>query len=606
MAATLTDWLRNLRGRLPESETDADLLRRFGTDRDEEAFSALVARHGPMVFGVCRRILGHGPDAEDAFQAVFVILAVKADAVSRIGKVGGWLHGVAFHTARKALSRRFRRRSDSSDLTDLIPARDDHHDPDAEHLREKLDEVIAGLPDRYRAAVVMCELEQLSRADAAGRLGWTEGTLSGRLARARKLLADRLTRRGVLASVATLTAALSARPLSASVPGTLAASAIHVSKLVANGLPLPIGLATLTRGVKSAMILHRLKLTAAGLVAAGLLTAGLGSLWANDAPPTPRPAAQLRATPAADAPGWKLKQTLTHSEGVTAVAFGADLIVSGDDDGNLTLWDATTGKVKEKLIDVAAFEIPNKTAINSLAFNPDSSWLYITNFDNSAIHACQLDPKNRKFPGFGGNGTFRALGFSPDGEYYMHSRGADLSLFKNTFADNVIGGQRDGRLKADSDIKFAAITPNNETVVVATDNHAVAAYGFGFDPKQVWSASGKVAVTGLAISPDSKLAAVATKDGTVRVLDIASGKSAGELKGHKGAANAVAFSPDGKRIATAGEDKSVRVWDVETKQTLAALKGHAEAVTSVAFGPDGTMLVSGSADKTAKVWHLGK
>src|SRR5215204_5125583 len=110
MAATLTDWLRNLRGQLhnPDTETDADLLRRFGTDRDEEAFSALVARHGPMVFGVCRRVLGHGPDAEDAFQAVFVILAVKANVVARVGNVGGWLHGVAFHTARKARSRRFR------------------------------------------------------------------------------------------------------------------------------------------------------------------------------------------------------------------------------------------------------------------------------------------------------------------------------------------------------------------------------------------------------------------------------------------------------------------------------------------------------------------
>ena len=185
MAATLTDWLRTLRGRLPESETDADLLRRFGTDRDEEAFAELVARHGPMVFGVCRRVLGHGPDAEDAFQAVFVILAVKAD--TGVGKVGAWLHGVAFRVARKALSRRFRRNSDSSDLLDQIHSRDDRHDPDADHLREKLDEVIAGLPEKYRAAVVLCELEQVSRADAAGRLGWTEGTLSGRLARARKL-----------------------------------------------------------------------------------------------------------------------------------------------------------------------------------------------------------------------------------------------------------------------------------------------------------------------------------------------------------------------------------------------------------------------------------
>lgn len=605
MAATLTDWLRTLRGRLPDTGTDADLLRRFGTDRDEDAFSALVARHGPMVFGVCRRVLGHGPDAEDAFQTVFVILAVKADA--RIGNVGAWLHGVAFHTARKAQSRRFRRSSDTSDLLDLIPARTDHHDPDADHLREKLDEVLAGLPEKYRAAVVLCELEQVSRADAADRLGWTEGTLSGRLARARKLLADRLARRGVLLSAATLTAALSARPLSASVPGTLATSATNVAKLVGSGLPLPAGLAALTRGVTHAMFLNRLKLTAAGLVTAGLLSAGISSLWAT--PPARPPAPTVPRVVLADAPdakAWKLKYTFAHPESVTAVAFGADLVASGDADGNLTLWDATTGKEKEKLIDVMKFEIPNRAAVTSLAFNPDSTWLYLTHNDGAALSACRLAAKMRLFPGFGGGDKFRALGFSPDGEYFMHSRGAALSVFKNRFAENFITGERSGYLKADNDITFAAITPNNETVVVVTDKHAVAAYGFGFDPKQVWSTAGKIAVRSLAVSPDNKLGAVATADGTARVFDVATGKSAAELKGHTGAANAVAFSPDGKRVATAGDDKTVRVWDAVTGNLLATLKGHDDAVKAVGFSPDGSMLVSGSADKTAKVWHFGK
>lgn len=606
MPATLTDWLRNLRGRLhnPETVTDADLLRRFGTDRDEEAFAELVARHGPMVFGVCRRVLGHGPDAEDAFQAVFVILAVKADVAARVGNVGGWLHGVAYHTARKAQSRRFRRHSESSDLTDLIPSREDRHDPDTDFLREKLDEVLAGLPEKYRAAVVLCELEQLSRAEASDRLGWTEGTLSGRLARARKLLADRLSRRGVMLGVP-LAAVLSARPLSASVPGTLAASAINVAKLVRGGLPLPAGLAALTRGVKSTMFLNRLKLTAAGLVAAGLLTAGIGSLSGSDAP-VPRVAPQARTTTAADPAGWKVKRTIAHAGRVSAVAFGADVIATGDAVGNLTLWDATTGKQKEKLIDVEKFEIERKAPIDSIAFNPDSSWLYLTNMEKSAIHACRLDPKDRLFPGFGGNDVFRALGFSPDGEYYMYATGAQLSLFKNRFAENFITGERSGHVKAESDITFAAVTPNNETIVVVTDKHAVAAYGFGFDPKQAWSAAGKVAVTSLALSPDNKLGAVTTKDGTVRVFDVASGKSVADLKGHKGVANGVAFSPDSKTLASAGEDGTVRVWEALTGKGTAVLKGHGDAVTSVAFSPDGMMIVSGSADKTAKVWQLTK
>src|SRR5438105_7621811 len=110
MLAAIRSVLNRVSPSSPDTPTDAELLTRFRDDRDEGAFAALVARHGPMVFGVCRRVLGHSPDAEDAFQAAFVVLAVKADAVVRLGKVGAWLHGVAFHVARKARDRSARDR----------------------------------------------------------------------------------------------------------------------------------------------------------------------------------------------------------------------------------------------------------------------------------------------------------------------------------------------------------------------------------------------------------------------------------------------------------------------------------------------------------------
>src|SRR5262249_4221033 len=140
MAASLTDWLRNLRNRLPDQPDtipDADLLARFASARDAAPFAALAARHGPMVFGVCRRVCGHGPDAEDAFQAAFVVLAVKADAVAQSGRVGAWLHGVALHVARKARERPPRQAAGPDEGPDQPPAHDAPPDPDAAHTPER-------------------------------------------------------------------------------------------------------------------------------------------------------------------------------------------------------------------------------------------------------------------------------------------------------------------------------------------------------------------------------------------------------------------------------------------------------------------------------------
>jgi RNA polymerase sigma-70 factor (ECF subfamily) len=206
-----------------DNPTDADLLRRFATDRDQAAFATLVERHGPLVLSVCRRVLGIVQDAEDAFQATFLVLARKAGEIQDPGLLGNWLYGVASRIARKArvaLSKRQLHEKQVRLLPSLeVPATlpDD--------LGPVLDEELSRLPEKYRAALVLCYLEGKTNEEAARLLQWPIGTVKGRLARARDLLRSRLVRRGVRASALLLATFLgAARARAAAVPGSLAAT----------------------------------------------------------------------------------------------------------------------------------------------------------------------------------------------------------------------------------------------------------------------------------------------------------------------------------------------------------------------------------------------
>src|SRR5262245_56233695 len=173
-----------------DGATDGELLEQFLAARDGAAFEVLVRRHGPMVLGVCRRVLGNEHDAEDAFQATFLVLARRGDAVRPASKVGSWLYGVAYRTALEARRMAARRRRKEACAVPRSEAAPDA----ADDLRPVLDRELSGLPDRYRAPLVLCDLEGSTRKEAARRLGWAEGTVSSRLSRGRQLLARRLRR----------------------------------------------------------------------------------------------------------------------------------------------------------------------------------------------------------------------------------------------------------------------------------------------------------------------------------------------------------------------------------------------------------------------------
>src|SRR5262245_10923138 len=184
-AAAIRGVVRRL-GSPADPPPDAELVATFAARRDPDAFAALVERHGPTVLGVCRRVLGHAHDAEDAFQATFLVLALKATAVRPPGAVGGWLYGVAVRTANKAKVAAARRRrremiAASAQARKANPDGEGGGGVDRAELQAVLDAELAQLPDTLRAVVVLCDLHGKTRAEAAAELGCPEGTVAARL-----------------------------------------------------------------------------------------------------------------------------------------------------------------------------------------------------------------------------------------------------------------------------------------------------------------------------------------------------------------------------------------------------------------------------------------
>jgi RNA polymerase sigma factor (sigma-70 family) len=256
--------------------TNGQLLGQFVAGGDQAAFAALVRRHGPMVLGVCRRVLRDAHDAEDAFQAAFLVLARKAATVADREAVAGWLHRVARRAALGARAMAQRRRAAEQRRASDTP-RPDGADGVPSELLEALDRELARLPEKYRLAVVLCELEGRPRKDVARQLGVPDGTLSSRLAAARKRLARRLARFGPAASAAAL-GALLAEGAPAAVPAPLLGSAVKAAALAAAGQAaagaVSAPAAALAEGVMRAMFLTKLRAAAWVILLAASVSAG--------------------------------------------------------------------------------------------------------------------------------------------------------------------------------------------------------------------------------------------------------------------------------------------------------------------------------------------
>jgi RNA polymerase sigma factor (sigma-70 family) len=276
-------YLRKLAAaRKDEELPDHQLLERFASDRDEAAFAALLKRHGNMVLGVCRSVLRNLHDAEDVFQAAFLVLARKAGSIRRREAVSSWLHRVAYHLAVKSQAEAARRKILERRAVAMSSV-DPVLDMSLRELRAVLNQELQQLPEEHRAPLVLCCLEEKSLEEAARLLGWTRSTVKGRLQRGRERLRARLRRRDLELSAGLFASVLSTHSTAADVSAKLAASTLKAALWLAVGRepaagPISAKVAALVKGATRTMIYNKLKVATAFLLTVSAALAGLGVL----------------------------------------------------------------------------------------------------------------------------------------------------------------------------------------------------------------------------------------------------------------------------------------------------------------------------------------
>jgi RNA polymerase sigma factor (sigma-70 family) len=541
--------------------SDADLLERFILQRDEAAFAALVGRYAPMVLLVCRRMLADADAAEDALQATFLILARKASSIRRRDSLAAFLHGVACRVARKRQVRTNRHRMTPLEQEDgpLDPRPDPLSELTARELVSALDEEVARLPEVYQLPVVLCCLEGLSLEEAARRLGWTAGSVKGRLERGRKRLYDRLARRGL-----TLGTALSALEVSR---GIASGAAIARAASVRAGVSARV--TALAQGVIPGAGMWAVRTIAVVLLTVGV-AAGAGLvLWRMPGSPpggtqlggavsSPRLPAIPAAREDAEAPPDQAEMlppgalarmgTLRFCSGHTlqSVAFSPDrkTLASGTKDGTVWLWEAATGKEIRRITE-------SHTFVDSVAYSPDGKLLACRSHNNgiglwdvvSGKEVRRLAGSNAQYPAsFTGPMAcgFR-IAFSPDGKTLAAASG-DL-----TFKDNAI--------------RLWDVAGGKEIRRFQGHRGAVRIFAF---------------------APDGKTLATGGEDRTIRLWDPETGKQRHLIGGAGGEVVALAYSRDGKVLASRGEDRAIRFWSAEGGKELKKLP-VGRAVKSLLF-----------------------
>jgi RNA polymerase sigma factor (sigma-70 family) len=652
---------RILAGQPAGGLSDRELLRRFAASRDEGAFAALVQRHGPMVLATCRRVLHNAHDADDVFQAAFLTLARKASAAGWQESVAAWLHVIAYRLALKV--RADVQRRTAAEPPPERPSADPLAEVSGRELCAILDEELSALPESYRAPLVLCCLEGLSRDEAAQRLGWSQGSVKGRLERGRELLRRRLERRGVALSAGLAGLALASGARAAVAPGLRAAV---VAAAVGRGAGASARVVALAATALRGGAAGRGKLVAAlflALVAAG---AGLGLLR----PPAPEPerkpddaapaARSEEARPAEkDAAGDPLPAgavsrlgtlRFRHASTIYSIAFAPDgkVVATGSLDNTVRLWDTATGK---ELARLGWHNGPKIVAqVISVAFSPDGKTVASGSNDGTVR---LWDPKTGKalHEIESGQGLVAAMAFGPEGKTLVTAHGEGKCLI----VWDAATGKEQRRLTGHADaLSAVACSEDGKLIVSGSADHSVRVWD-AVTGRELHKFDAGAHVEGVALSPDGKLAASAAREEGVRLWDVVAGKPAGKLPFPEESVNAVAFAPDGKTLAassmtshpeggevlgrvvlfdvgarkalrqlTEGDhypiktvafsrdgktvaaagwvNGSLRLWDAATGKELRADGGHTAQITAAVFTHDGRRVVTSAWDETARVW----
>jgi RNA polymerase sigma factor (sigma-70 family) len=573
----LSNVSRHLRSSVLNSDdaafSDEQLLTLYIERQEEAAFAALVRRHGSLVWNVCRRVLSDNHDAEDAFQATFLILVRKATDVVPRGMVGNWLYGVAYRTALKARAMSVRRKAREKQVRE-IPEVAATPPESSDELRGLVDRELNRLPQHYRNPIVLCDLQGKTRNEAAALLGCPAGTLAARHARGRTMLAKRLARYGLTVSGVAIAATFQTNPASAAMPAHLirstvaAASEIVAGKIAASSL-ISVETAELANSYFRPTLLAKLKLAASVLLAAVAISGGIAVsvhpaplIEADDAV-----AEQVESAAVDDqvvSPSLGLLRSVEVNSGIWCVAFTHDgkyFITDGSDQVG-RLWETASG------LPAASASTGEELIFNSA--NPP------------------IQKVNDLTPAARTTGITSSVALSPDDRSLVTVR----KNGKGYLWDTATGQKRGQTLHHRDGINTAAYSP---------DGKYVATGGSDFSAR-IWDASTGVpigselrhgaSVTAVQFLPDGRSLLTSGWDGIIRKWDIQSGKNLGRVLRENRGVTDMSLSRDGRVLLTVSRDRGGQLWDMETGKAISPIFKEDVYLIDVAFSPNNRLFIT--------------